>query len=96
MSDKKRWNLSMADGTYPVWIDPKDEEIVRAAAKRVNDILNEYKEKWPNVEKEKLLVMVAYKFSLEGLQLKQQNDTAPYTQKIKELTEMLEEYFTQG
>lgn len=83
----------MADGIYPAWIKPEEEEIVRAAAKQVNDILNEYKERWPNVEKEKLLVMVAYKFSLDSLQLKQQNDTAPYTQRIKELTDVLEEYF---
>jgi cell division protein ZapA len=37
--------------------------------------------------------MVAYQFSLEKLQLLQRNDTQPYTAKIEELTEMLEEYF---
>ena len=33
------------------------------------------------------------KFSLEKLQLMQRNDTTPYTEKVKELTELLEDYF---
>ena len=37
--------------------------------------------------------MVAYQFALENLQLKDRNDTEPYTTKIKELTEVLETYF---
>lgn len=37
--------------------------------------------------------MVAYQFSLEKLQLLERNDTAPYTEKVKELTELLEDYF---
>ena len=37
--------------------------------------------------------MVAYQFALENLQLKDRNDTEPYTAKIKELTEVLETYF---
>lgn len=93
MSDKRKWTLSMADSIFPVNIDSKDEEIVRAAAKQVNDILNEYRVKYPAVPKDKLLVMVAYKFSLESLRLQEQNDTVPYTKKIKDMTEMLEAYF---
>ena len=37
--------------------------------------------------------MVAYQFALENLQLKDRNDTEPYTAKIKELTEVLETLF---
>ena len=55
MDDKWKINLSMADATYPVWIKPEDEEIVRKAAQQVNDILKEYREKWPNVEKERIM-----------------------------------------
>ena len=37
--------------------------------------------------------MVAYQFSLEILQLMQRIDTSPYVEKVKELTELLEDYF---
>ena len=33
-----RINLHMADACYPVFINPENEEIVRAAAKQVNTI----------------------------------------------------------
>ena len=92
MDDKWKINLSMADATYPVWIKPEDEEIVRKAAQQVNDILKEYREKWPNVEKERIMTMIAYRFSLESLLEKQRNDTTPYTEKITELTKTLEEH----
>ena len=51
----------MADACYPVFINPENEEIVRAAAKQVNTILGEYREKWGhlNLEPEKIIVMVA-------------------------------------
>lgn len=95
MDDKWKINLSMADATYPVWIKPEDEEIVRKAAQQINDMLMEYREKWPNVKKERIITMVAYRFSLESLLEKQRNDTTPYTEKITELTKTLEEYFKQ-
>ena len=87
MDDKWKINLSMADATYPVWIKPEDEEIVRKAAQQVNDILKEYR------EKERIMTMIAYRFSLESLLEKQRNDTTPYTEKITELTKTLEEHF---
>ena len=40
-----------------------------------------------------LIHILAYQFSQENLKLRQRNDTGPYTEKIEELTEMLEEYF---
>ena len=37
--------------------------------------------------------MVAYQFALETLRMEQRNDTAPYTAKLKELTEAIEACF---
>ncbi len=70
-----------------------DKEMVREAAKQVNIRLNAYREYYKNLEPEKIIAMVAYQFSLEKLQLMQRNDTTPYTEKVKELTELLEDYF---
>ena len=47
-----------------------------------------------NQEREEhIITLVAYQFALESLQHQQRNNTAPYTQKIAELTELLENYF---
>ncbi|MDL2291806.1 cell division protein ZapA [Bacteroides sp. OttesenSCG-928-F21] len=93
MNDKIKIKLQIADSYYPVTIDREDEEMVRSAAKQVNIKLNTYRSHYKGLEPEKLLAMIAYDFSLEVLKLKGKNDTEPYSRKIEELTEFLEEYF---
>ncbi|WP_455586725.1 cell division protein ZapA [Bacteroides sp.] len=93
MNDKIKINLQIANSYYPITINRDEEELIREAAKQVNIRLNAYREHYKNLEPEKLIAMVAYQFSQENLKLRQRNDTAPYTAKIEELTEMLEEYF---
>lgn len=83
----------MAGASYPLTINREEEEIVRSAAKQVDIRLNAYREHYQNVPQERIIAMVAYQFSLENLKLKERNDTAPYTDKIKELTEELEAHF---
>ncbi|NDW13342.1 cell division protein ZapA [Bacteroides sp. 214] len=95
MSDKIKINLLIADTTYPLTIEKQEEEQVRNAAKQVNIRLNTYRTHYPTLSPEKILGMVAYDFSLENLKLKGKNDTEPYTDKIDELTELLEDYFRQ-
>ena len=93
MNDKIKINLQLADANYPLTIERTEEEIVREAAKQVNIRLNAYRTHYPNLNLEKVISMVAYEFSLETLRLKQRNDTEPYTEKIKELKGVLEDYF---
>ena len=93
MNDKIKINLQIADSNYPLTINRQEEEMVREAAKQVNIRLNAYREYYKNLEPEKIIAMVAYQFSLEKLQLMQRNDTTPYTEKVIELTELLEDYF---
>ena len=93
MNDKIKISLQMAGASYPLTINREDEEMVREAAKQVDIRLNAYREHYLNVSLERIIAMVAYQFALENLQLKDRNDTEPYTSKIKELTEVLETYF---
>lgn len=93
MNDKIKINLQMAGASYPLTIDRKDEEMIREAAKQVDIRLGAYRERYQDVSLERIIAMVAYQFALESLQMKDRNDTAPYTAKIKELTEVLETHF---
>ncbi|WP_321479334.1 cell division protein ZapA [uncultured Bacteroides sp.] len=93
MNDKIKINLQIADSNYPLQIDREEEEVVREAAKQVNIRLNAYRTHYKNLNPEKIIAMVAYEFSLENIKQRQRNDTKPYTEKIEELTELLEEYF---
>ncbi|MDR0746187.1 MAG: cell division protein ZapA [Mediterranea sp.] len=93
MNDKIKINLQIAETNYPLTINRDEEEMVREAAKQVNIRLNAYRTHYPSLNLEKVIAMVAYEFSLETLKQKQRNDTAPYTEKIEELTGVLESYF---
>ena len=93
MNDKIKINLQMAGATYPATIDRKDEETVREAAKQVNRRFYEKQELYRNLSPERIMTLVAYQFALETLQLKQRHDTEPYTDKIQELTALLDDYF---
>jgi len=95
MDDKIKINLQLAGANFPLTIRREDEEIVRNAAKQVDTRLNMYRERYKNapLKQEHIIAMVAYQFALENLQQQQRNDTEPYTNKIAELTNLLEEYF---
>lgn len=95
MNDKIKIKLLIADSYYPLTIKPEDEEMVREAAKRVNDRIKDYRKLYPNQDPKEIISMVAYGFSLYALKIKDRNDTEPYTEKIKELTGVLEDYFRQ-
>ena len=93
MDDKININLTMAGVSYPLTIDRNQEALVREAAKRVDMRVNAYRRFYKELPNEVTLGMVAFQFALEVLQQKGRNDTTPYTEKIKELTEVLENHF---
>lgn len=93
MSDKIRINLHMAGTTYPVIIDREDEQRVREAAKQVNIRFNQNQQENPDLSPEKVIAMTAFEFALRALDEEERNDTEPYKEKIKDLTEVLEKHF---
>ncbi|KAA6350709.1 hypothetical protein EZS27_001937 [termite gut metagenome] len=93
MDDKIKINLVMAGCTYPLTISRDEEEVIREAAKRVNLKLNRYRDNFPTLPLERIITMVAYDFSLKNIQQEKRHDTKPYTEKIEELTKVLEDYF---
>lgn len=93
MDDKLNIKLMIADAYYPMKIDRNEEEIVRKAANQINDKLNKYRTRFPNLPLEKYLVMITMDFANASLKSDNRNDTSPYTEKLTELTEELEDYF---
>ena len=83
----------MAGFTYSLTIRREDEEMVREAAKQINNRFNEFRERYKDLSSEMVVVMVAHLFAWEALGEKKRNDTAPYAGKIAELTALLDDYF---
>ena len=89
--DMIKIQLTIGNNPFPLTIRRKDEETVRKAAKQVDNLTNAYKAHYPELPEVRILQMVAYQLSLEGLKEKGRNDTTPYTEKIKELAQLVDD-----
>ena len=58
-------NLLIADRTYRVRIDPKDEEVVRKTVKTINDKLIEFKTQFAGKDLQDYIAMVLVWFATE-------------------------------
>ena len=88
--------LKIADKVYSMKIkrgDEQEEYWIRKAAKRVEQYVNEYKNHFAkSVENRDLLAMVAVQLANHVDHWEERNDTEPFTRKILQLTEMLDDY----
>ena len=94
MDDKFLIHVEIADKSYGLWIDRKDEQLARDAAKQIRAKINQYRLNFTQseVDVKDLLAMVAFQLSMSNLQLEKKNDTNPFTEKIQELTDDIENY----
>ena len=94
MDDKFLIHLEIAEKSYGLWIDRKDEQLARDAAKQIRNKINQYRQNFAqsDVDVKDLLAMVAFQLSMSNLQLEDKNDTSPITDKVQELTSELEKY----
>ncbi|RHJ92469.1 cell division protein ZapA [Parabacteroides bouchesdurhonensis] len=91
MNDPLGIHLNIAGKSYPLTIERRDEEIYRKAELRVREVVALYQSRFGRDMKD-LLAMAAVHLALQNLQLKDKNDTSPFTEKIQQLTDELEEY----
>ena len=94
-NDKFLIHVEIAEKSYGLWIKREEEEIIREAAKIIRETTLQYHQRYAksDVDVKDLLAMVALQLSIQNLQLKDRNDTVPFTDKIQGFTKQLEEYF---
>ena len=87
-------HIEIAEKSYGIWIKREEEQIVREAAKAIRNKMLQYRQRYAksDVDVKDLLAMVALQLSIYNLQLKDKNDTVPFTDKIQELTNKMEAF----
>jgi cell division protein ZapA len=91
--DKFLIHIEIADKTYGLRINRKDEKLARDAAKQIKMKYEHCRTKFAkSVEAGDLLAMVAFRLSEENLLLEEKNDTTPFIEKIQQMTKLLEAY----
>ncbi|MBO7417016.1 MAG: cell division protein ZapA [Bacteroidaceae bacterium] len=94
MDDLFEIKLRVGGLYYPLKIKRKDEYMYREAARRINDKLNRYRERYPELSNEKYYVMAAIHISVVNVMWESFNDTTPYRDKIRQLDEQLESFLS--
>jgi cell division protein ZapA len=77
---------------YPLNIPRSEEELYRKAAVQIDNKLNKYRSLFKEATPTQYWAMAALELSFENLKMKDRNDTAPYCEKLQELTKELEAY----
>lgn len=93
MSEEKlSIKISIADRYYPLKIAREDEEIVRAAAQRINQKIEQFNVKYSGQDSQDALAMATLQFVLSLLRYEKDDETGNIMNEIVSLNNLLGEY----
>lgn len=88
--------INIADRVYPLKVNTEEEEIIRRAAKLINDRIKDYQENYAVKDKQDLLSMCVLHYATTSLKAEKQvlvEDTE-VTDKVYQLNLLLSDFFS--
>ena len=87
-------NVIVADRTYPMKVKPEEEEMVRNAAKEVNEKIKEFQVQYGTNDKQDFLAMTAlmYSVDLHSKEEQTQEGDSQLSQKLDQLDKTLDNF----
>jgi cell division protein ZapA (FtsZ GTPase activity inhibitor) len=96
MDDTFTINLYIADKHYPLRIKRSEEELVRKAAKLINDKIALYRNNFrmddSELELKDLLAMAACQIAIQAIKSEERSDSSPIAESIIQLNKELEDF----
>ena len=88
--------ITIADRIYPLKVSMEEEEIVRRAAKIINERIKDYQENYAVRDKQDLLSMAVLHYATAVLRVenKVQNQDTEVADKVEELDSLLSDFFS--
>jgi cell division protein ZapA (FtsZ GTPase activity inhibitor) len=88
--------INIADRVYPLKVNMEEEEIIRRAAKLINDRIKEYQENYAVRDKQDLLSMCVLHYATSALKAdkKVTSDDSEVTEKVYHLDHILSDFFS--
>jgi len=96
MSNQLKIKLSIADRVYPLTINPSQEEGLRLAAKKIEEMIKRFEKSYAVRDKQDVLAMCALQFAaqVEQTGIDKQTDTQDTEEKLKALNQLLQEHLS--
>ncbi|MCF6367050.1 MAG: cell division protein ZapA [Bacteroidales bacterium] len=96
MDDKLSIRINIGDKYYPMRINRDEEELIRKAAKIINDKLTQYRTKYAEREMVDLLAMTALQYTKNYLVNETENNLSHVNDEIRQINVELEDYINQN
>ncbi|HEY9183850.1 MAG TPA: cell division protein ZapA [Salegentibacter sp.] len=92
--DKLRIKISIADRVYPLTIEPKQEEGLRKAAKKIEAMIKQFEQSYAVRDKQDVLAMCALQFAAQTEQkdIEAAGDMQEAEEKLRSLNELLQQH----
>ncbi|PKA84309.1 cell division protein ZapA [Ulvibacter sp. MAR_2010_11] len=96
MSNQLKIKLSIADRIYPLTINPSQEEGLRKAAKKIEEMIKRFENSYAVRDKQDVLAMCALQFAAQVEQkgIDKETDTQHIEEKLEALNELLQEHLS--
>ena len=89
MSNQQKIKLSIADRVYPLTINPDQEEGLRKATKKIEEMIKRFEKSYAVRDKQDVLAMCALQFATQVEQ--KQIDTIEVSQEVEKKLETLDQ-----
>lgn len=88
--------INIADRVYPLKVSTEEEEIIRRAAKLINDRIREYQDNYAVKDKQDLLSMCVLHYATTSLknERKVTTEDTEIAEKVYQLDDLLTEFFS--
>ena len=84
MEDKLKIKISIADRVYPLTINPRQEEGLRKAAKKIEAMIKQFEQSYAVRDKQDVLAMCALQFASKTIQ-QDMNGAGEHSEAIEQL-----------
>ncbi|GAB5399605.1 MAG: cell division protein ZapA [Aureisphaera sp.] len=94
MSNPLKIKLSIADRVYPLTIDPAQEEGLRKATKKIEEMIKRFEQSYAVRDKQDVLAMCALQFAAQVEQrgIDKVNDQHEVEEKLEALNHLLKDH----
>lgn len=96
MSNQLKIKISIADRVYPLTINPSQEEGLRKAAKKIEEMIKRFEKSYAVRDKQDVLAMSALQFAaqVEQKAIDRDSDTQHVEDKLNELNQLLQDHLS--
>ncbi len=96
MSDQLKIKLSIADRVYPLNINPSQEEGLRLATKKIEEMIKKFEQSYAVRDKQDVLAMCALQFAaqVEQKEIDKNEDATQMEEKLESLNQLLQKHLS--